>query len=89
MHIEDGHRGQFLDTLLQLAVQAAIIPKCLVISGVTGREEFPITTGGFGDVWKAFWSDKTVALKTLRPTQDESKIHRVSSHPLILLRESR
>ncbi|KLO15216.1 kinase-like protein [Schizopora paradoxa] len=87
MHLEDNHRGHFLDTLLQLAVQAAIIPKCLVISGVTDRGEFPITTGGFGDVWKAYWSDKTVALKMLRPTQDESKIHRNLCKEVLLWRQ--
>lgn len=85
MHADDEHRGHFLDILLQLAIHTATIPKCLVINGVIDRDEFPITTGGFGDVWKASWSDRTVALKTLRPTQDEGKIHRVSSYRVALL----
>lgn len=79
MHVGDEYRGRFLDLLLQLAIDTSIIPECLVINGVTNRDEFPITTGGFGDVWKAYWSDRTVALKTLRATQDQVKIHRVSS----------
>lgn len=80
MHADDGYRGQFLDLLLQLAITTSIIPDCLVISGVSDRGEFPMTSGGFGDVWKALWDDRTVALKTLREaSQDKEKVHRVSS----------
>lgn len=81
MRINDEHRGLFLDCMLELAVHAEIIPKYLVISGVTDREEFPITSGGFGIIWKGRWNNKIVALKMLRqsPTLDERKMHRVSS----------
>ncbi|KLO15215.1 kinase-like protein [Schizopora paradoxa] len=90
MHFDDAYRGHFVDVMLQLTVQTAIIPKYLVIRGVTGREEFPITTGGFGVIWKAYWKNKAVALKMLRQSsiQDDSgKMHRNLCKEVLLWRQ--
>ncbi len=80
MPVDDEYRGAFLDTLLQLAIVTSVIPRCLDLTGITDRVDEPITTGGFGDVYKARWKDRTVALKRLRETGgiDKSKLHRVS-----------
>ncbi|KAJ7041246.1 hypothetical protein C8F04DRAFT_1177432 [Mycena alexandri] len=45
------------------------LPSSLFISGVTGREEHPSFAGGFGDIYRASYGGKTVALKHMRHIQ--------------------
>lgn len=42
------------------------LPSSLFITGVSGREEHPAFRGGFGDVYRASYGNKTVALKYMR-----------------------
>ncbi|KAJ7772980.1 hypothetical protein DFH07DRAFT_148774 [Mycena maculata] len=42
------------------------LPSSLFITGVTGREEHPMFGGGFGDIYRAYHNDQTVALKHMR-----------------------
>ncbi|KAF8158809.1 hypothetical protein K438DRAFT_1487569, partial [Mycena galopus ATCC 62051] len=42
------------------------LPSSLIISGVTQRDEHATFCGGFGDVFKAMYQDKPVALKHMR-----------------------
>lgn len=77
----DEHRSYLLETLLQLAINSGIVPKCLHVRGVNNVAQFPIASGGFGDVWRGEWEDRTVALKTVRAailvSQNDDTIHRV------------
>ncbi|KAJ7133061.1 kinase-like domain-containing protein [Mycena epipterygia] len=42
------------------------LPSSLFITDVTSREEHPLFGGGFGDIYRASYGDKTVALKCMR-----------------------
>ncbi|KAJ7233175.1 kinase-like domain-containing protein, partial [Mycena rebaudengoi] len=42
------------------------LPSSLFITGVTGREEWPSSGGGFADVYRGYYNGKPVALKLLR-----------------------
>lgn len=57
------------------------LPSSLKISGVTQRDEHASFCGGFGDVFKAMYQGKYVALKRMRMFQsaDQRDIRRVST----------
>ncbi|KAJ6518641.1 kinase-like domain-containing protein, partial [Mycena sanguinolenta] len=42
------------------------LPSSLFITGVSGREEHPTFGGGFGDIFRASYNEKPVALKRMR-----------------------
>ncbi|KAJ6560238.1 hypothetical protein B0H19DRAFT_1027892 [Mycena capillaripes] len=42
------------------------LPSSLFITGVTGREEHPTFAGGFGDIYRATYGNRIVALKHMR-----------------------
>ncbi|KAJ6542579.1 hypothetical protein B0H19DRAFT_957545 [Mycena capillaripes] len=42
------------------------LPSALFIAGVTGKEEHPTFGGGYGDIYRATHTDRTVALKYMR-----------------------
>ncbi|KLO15208.1 kinase-like protein [Schizopora paradoxa] len=89
----DEHRRSLLDTLLQLAINSGIVPKCLHVRGVNNVGQFPIASGGFGDVWRGEWEDRTVALKTVRAailvSQNDDTIHRRLCKEVLLWRQLR
>ena len=88
MSADDSLRGAFFDVLIQLAVKSSIVPKCLEVDGIQEIATFPITSGGFGDVWKAKWRSRAVALKTVRIAilleHGKETVHRVGLCALAL-----
>jgi hypothetical protein len=42
------------------------LPSSLYITGVTGREEYPTSGGGFADIYRSTYNNQTVALKHIR-----------------------
>ncbi|KAJ7921494.1 kinase-like domain-containing protein, partial [Mycena leptocephala] len=42
------------------------LPSSLFITGVTGREEYPTSGGGFADIYRSTYNNQTVALKHIR-----------------------
>lgn len=65
----------------KLAKACDKLPSSLMISGVTERDEYASFCGGFGDVFKAMYQGKPVALKHMRMFQgtDQRDIRRVSA----------
>lgn len=63
----------------KLAKACDKLPSSLMISGVTERDEYASFCGGFGDVFKAMYQGKPVALKHMRRFQgtDQRDIRRV------------
>ncbi|KAJ6472228.1 hypothetical protein DFH09DRAFT_954249, partial [Mycena vulgaris] len=55
--------------LVKLAKACDKLPSSLMIFGVTQRNEHASFCGGFGDVFKATYDDKPVALKHMRMFQ--------------------
>lgn len=62
--MHDPNRTVYLKFLLDLAIRSRVTPRTLDIDGITDRSEYPIFCGGFGDVWRASWKGRQVALKT-------------------------
>jgi hypothetical protein len=52
------------------------LPSSLFIAGVNDRDEHPTFGGGFGDVYRASYQGKMVALKRLRTFMGESASYR-------------
>jgi serine/threonine protein kinase len=65
----------------KLAKACDKLPSSLMISGVTQRDEHASFCGGFGDVFKAMYQGKPVALKHMRMFQgtDQRDIRQVSA----------
>jgi hypothetical protein len=53
----------------KLSVSCGRLPSSLFITGVTGKGERPIYGGGFGDIYRASYGNRTVALKYMRAVQ--------------------
>lgn len=66
MNEDVEHRKDLLDVLLKLAIKSEEVPKCLLVSGITNVSQFPIASGGFGDIRSGQMGNRKVALKTLR-----------------------
>ncbi|KAJ6504047.1 kinase-like domain-containing protein [Mycena vulgaris] len=61
---------------LSEASETVPVPSTLHITGVNDRIEHPIFCGGFGDVFRASYRARPVALKRLRVFQEDSTPHR-------------
>ncbi|KAJ7145880.1 kinase-like domain-containing protein, partial [Mycena epipterygia] len=53
------------------------LPSALFITGVSGREEHPTFGGGYGDIYRASYNNKPVALKHMRHFLRGSELHRI------------
>ncbi|KAJ6454088.1 hypothetical protein C8R47DRAFT_997397, partial [Mycena vitilis] len=53
------------------------LPSSLFITNVTGREEHPTFGGGFGDIYRATYDNKTVALKHMRHFMQSSDMREI------------
>ncbi|KAJ6476188.1 hypothetical protein C8R45DRAFT_1009160 [Mycena sanguinolenta] len=61
-----GHSSQARRVIRKLSEKCDKLPSSLFIIGVTSKEEHPMFAGGFGDIYRASHSGKTVALKHMR-----------------------
>ncbi|KAF7374431.1 hypothetical protein MSAN_00327200 [Mycena sanguinolenta] len=53
----------------KLACSSDKLPSALFITGITGKEEYPTFGGGFADIYRASYNNRTVALKYMRAIQ--------------------
>ncbi|KAJ6554035.1 kinase-like domain-containing protein, partial [Mycena vulgaris] len=53
------------------------LPSALFIPGVSGREDHPTFGGGYGDIYRATYGNKTVALKHMRHFLRGSDLRRI------------
>jgi hypothetical protein len=73
-HPQTLHKGLLNDAeytgaqriIRKLSEASERLPSSLFITGVTGREEWPSSGGGFADVYRGYYDGKPVALKLLR-----------------------
>ncbi|KAJ7778410.1 kinase-like domain-containing protein [Mycena metata] len=63
----------------RLADSCDKLPSSLFITGVTGREDHPTFGGGFGDIYRATHTGKSVALKHMRHFLQGSDLRRIRS----------
>ncbi|KAJ7646792.1 kinase-like domain-containing protein [Roridomyces roridus] len=54
------------------------LPSSLFVTGVTGRDSHPRFGGGFADVYRALYKDKTVALKHMRQFLRGADLRRIN-----------
>ncbi|KAF8153619.1 kinase-like domain-containing protein [Mycena galopus ATCC 62051] len=52
--------------MIKLSAASDKLPSCLFISGITARDDHPLFTGGFGDIFQASVTGKKIALKRIR-----------------------
>ncbi|KAJ6525873.1 kinase-like domain-containing protein, partial [Mycena vulgaris] len=61
----------------KLSESSDMLPSALFITGVSGREEHPTYGGGYGDVYRALYGNKPVALKRMRHFLRGSGLRRI------------
>ncbi|KAF7338786.1 Kinase-like protein [Mycena sanguinolenta] len=71
------YRGQARRLITQLSEAQDQLPSSLFISGVSDRDEHPTFAGGFGDIYRASYEGKMVALKRIRTFTMDSTSHRI------------
>ncbi|KAJ7233323.1 kinase-like domain-containing protein [Mycena rebaudengoi] len=77
--IEQEHTSKARKILLQLSEACDKLPSSLFITGVTERDQEPTFGGGFGDIYRASYAGKTVALKHMRTFQRGADLRRLRS----------
>ncbi|KAH6908846.1 kinase-like domain-containing protein [Coprinopsis sp. MPI-PUGE-AT-0042] len=61
-------RTTLLKLLLRLSRKSSSYPSCLSLRGVT-RDEYPVTSGHFGEIWKGQYMEQKVCLKVIKVYQ--------------------
>ena len=67
----------------QLCGRVGLLPASHIIpKGLIQTTEYPIASGGFGDIWEGIYDEKRVAIKALRVYKEDDirKVRKVS-HP--------
>ncbi|KAF9257429.1 kinase-like protein [Marasmius fiardii PR-910] len=59
-------RSSILKTMLHLSRRSGLYPQCFIISNVKKLGAYPVSGGGFGDVWKGTIGDQIVCLKVVK-----------------------
>lgn len=80
-------REECIKALRKLAVEAEVLPSSLKLEEVTLIDQHPIAHGGFSDIFRGKWKDKSVAVKRPRffLAQDNSEMLKVKITSLNLL----
>ncbi|KAJ7157387.1 kinase-like domain-containing protein [Mycena filopes] len=71
------HNSKARRMILKLSEACDRLPSALFITGVTGRDEFALFGGGFGDIYQASYAGQTVALKLLRHFPRDAEQRRI------------
>ncbi|TDL17541.1 kinase-like protein [Rickenella mellea] len=82
-------QSQFAQTLARLAKSTACYPDSLILGSVCRIGKDPMAGGGFADVWKGRFGEKTVALKAFRIFQKkpQEKAFNALSHEAVIWRQ--
>ncbi|KAJ7229443.1 kinase-like domain-containing protein, partial [Mycena rebaudengoi] len=67
--VAQEHSRMACRIIRKLSVSCGRLPSSLFITGVTGKGERPTYGGGFGDIYRASYGNRTVALKYMRAVQ--------------------
>ncbi|KAJ6570706.1 kinase-like domain-containing protein, partial [Mycena sp. CBHHK59/15] len=74
--IDKDHASKARRIILKLSEACDKLPSSLFITGVSGRDEHATFGGGFGDIYRASYAGKIVALKHVRTFQREAEMRR-------------
>ncbi|KAJ7224826.1 kinase-like domain-containing protein [Mycena rebaudengoi] len=75
--IEQEHNAKARRMILKLSEACDKLPSSLFITGVSGRDHDATFGGGFGDIYRASYGGKTVALKRMRMFHRGSELRRI------------
>ena len=78
-------KSLWVNALIKLARKTSLYPECMVLKGVKLAGVSAVDGGSYGDVWKAKFEGKDIAVKVLKVYQksDIDKLLRVSTHLFI------
>ncbi|KAJ7231954.1 kinase-like domain-containing protein [Mycena rebaudengoi] len=65
--------------MIKLSEGLHILPSSFFVTGVSGREGYPTFGGGFGDIYRASYNGKPVALKHLRMFHRRTELRSIYS----------
>ncbi|KAJ7224800.1 kinase-like domain-containing protein [Mycena rebaudengoi] len=82
--IEQEHNAKARRMIIKLSEACDKLPSSLFITGVSGRDHDATFGGGFGDIYRASYGGKTVALKHMRTFHRGSELRRIRLNPYIL-----
>lgn len=93
-HLQVLDRGALLGTeqsfqarrmIMKLSIACDKLPSSLLITGIRDRDEHATFGGGFGDIYRAIYGNRPVALKRMRVFQRGTDLHdlRRVSHQFI------
>ncbi|KAJ7233189.1 kinase-like domain-containing protein [Mycena rebaudengoi] len=72
--LERDHNSKARRIILKLSETCGQLPSSLFITGVTGRDEYAIFGGAFGNIYRGTYAGKTVALKRIRIFQGDMEL---------------
>ncbi|KAJ7269797.1 hypothetical protein C8J57DRAFT_1607675 [Mycena rebaudengoi] len=75
--LERDHSARARRIILKLSEGCDKLPSSSFITGVTGRDEHATFGGGFGDIYRATYAGKTVALKHVRTFHRDADLRRI------------
>ncbi|KAJ6570716.1 kinase-like domain-containing protein [Mycena sp. CBHHK59/15] len=78
--MDQKHSAKARRIIRKLSEACDKLPTSLFITGVTGREEQATFGGGFGDIYRASYKGKTVALKHMRTFHRGADLRRIRLH---------
>ena len=80
--IDPQYKPRHVKALIKLSRLSGMVPECLVLKGIEVIGD-AVASGGFGDVYKAKYQRKEIALKVLKvyQTSDMEKLLKVSVNP--------
>lgn len=64
--IDTNYKRHHLKALMKLSKASELYPKCMVLNGVKLEGNCAVAGGGFGEVWKARFNNRLIAVKMLR-----------------------
>ncbi|KAG6856162.1 hypothetical protein H0H87_006969 [Tephrocybe sp. NHM501043] len=62
--------------LVRLCRKSELCPRCFSIEGIYGRDEWPVSAGAYGEVYKAYLNEKVVCLKVVKLYQNSDRAQR-------------
>ncbi|KAJ7224780.1 kinase-like domain-containing protein [Mycena rebaudengoi] len=75
--IEPEHNSKARRMIIKLSEACDKLPSSLFITGVSGRDDHATFGGGFGDIYRASYDGRTVALKYMRTFHRGSELRRI------------
>ncbi|KAJ6463328.1 kinase-like domain-containing protein [Mycena sanguinolenta] len=75
--LAEDHSRMARRMIRKLSERCDMLPSSLFITGVSGREEHPTFGGGYGDIFRASYNSKPVALKRMRYFLRGAELRRV------------